>query len=256
MFFYRFGSNTSNNIFSSPAQKTQPGDLIFDGEYYYLNLGDEISRPEQWYTHHTITISQKIPTLCHHKTLARIHRMVNEWFSSYNKVLPLFFWSDIDLLLKHKKNVIARPEGSPLGGRNEAIHKQKLILFPSILSIQQYLKHKKNVIARNEAIHSWDDYGLPRSTTLRSQWHQWTNTNSLILTGSSTSVQKAKAYRAISTGQEQTIITTHSQIFQNRHNLTGITIMDPHSPYYHTFQEPRYTISTVIEKMRELYHIS
>ena len=47
MFFYRFGSSITNNIIQSPPQHTKPGDLIFDGEWYYLNLGDEIARPEQ-----------------------------------------------------------------------------------------------------------------------------------------------------------------------------------------------------------------
>lgn len=217
MFFYRFGPNISNNIFSSPEQKSNPGDLIFDGERYFLNLWDDISRPEQWYTNQTITISQKIPALCTQITLELIHRMVNERFSSYNKVIPLFFGSDINILLKYKK---VQPKN-----KERETKKQSLFLFPSILSIQHYLNQHPE------------------------------REDSILLSGSSTTVQKAKAYRTLSTNTQQTLLCTHSQIFQNRNHLTEIHVMDPHSPYYHTFQEPRYTISTVIEKMRKLYTI-
>lgn len=216
MFFYRFWSNISNNIFQSPEQKTKPGDLVFDGEQYYLNIGDEIARPEQWYTNHTITISQKTPYLCNEKTIAFIHWMVNERFSNYNKVIPLFLWNDITLLLKHKK---------PYNKKDQATPNQQLLLFPSILSIQQYLNHHPEMM------------------------------NSLILSGSSTVVQKAKAYQSLSNNTEQVLLCTHSQIFQNRNNLTEIHVMDPHSPYYHTLQEPRYTITTVTEKMRQIHNI-
>lgn len=83
---------------------------------------------------------------------------------------------------------------------------QQLLLFPSILSIQQYLNHHPEMI------------------------------NSIILSGSSTLVQKTKAYQSLSNNTEQVLLCTHSQIFQNRNNLTSLHIADPHSPYYHTFQ--------------------
>lgn len=152
MFFYRFSTLRSNNIFQSPAQTTQPGELIFDGERYYLNLGEEISRPEQGYTNHSITLVEKIPSLCTLKTLEQIHRMVNEWFSSYNKVIPLFLGNDLRLLLKYKPKTL----------RKQSISDQKLIIFPSILSMQHY----RNAHPEFE--------------------------ENIILTGSSTTVQKAK----------------------------------------------------------------
>ena len=102
MFFYRFSSLRSNNIFQSPAQTTKPGDLIFDGERYYLNLGEEISRPEQGHINHSITLVEKIASLCTARTLEQLHRMVNERFSSYNKVIPLFLGNDLPILLKYR----------------------------------------------------------------------------------------------------------------------------------------------------------
>lgn len=147
--------------------------------------------------------------------------MVNERFSSYNKVIPLFLGSEIEILLKHKKPVKAN--NTP----------QQLLIFPSILSIQQYLDQKYPPFQKGD--------GEAKRI--------------LTLTGSSTLVQKSKAYRSISSGQDNTILTTHSQIFQNRNHLTEIHVMDPHSPYYRTFQDPRYNIHMTIEYMRKLYNI-
>lgn len=141
--------------------------------------------------------------------------MVNERFSSYNKVIPLFLGNDLALLLKYRPKFFKK-QTLP----------QHLFIFPSILSIQQYLNTQP------------EDH------------------HNITLTGSSTVVQKAKGYRAISHNTQQDILTTYSQIFQNWNNLTEITLMDPHSPYYRTFQDPRYNIPLVIDKMKELYQIS
>lgn len=97
------------------------------------------------------------------------------------------------------------------------------MVFPSILSIQYYLQ---------------DHPDLDQTLTL---------------SGSSTAVQKIKAYRTIRSGATSTLLATHSQIFHNRNNLTRITLMDEHSPYYRTFQDPRYNIALCIQKLKELY---
>jgi len=222
MFFYRFWSHFTHNIYQCSLPKTKSGDLLFDDGYYYLALGDDISRPEQWHTDISLHPSQRISSFLHDTTLSLVHRMVNERFSSYNKVLPLFVGSDITILLKHKLSPTKNP-----GTKNQepGTKQQILLLFPSIISIQQYLNDHND------------------------------QEQSLILSGSSTLVQKAKGFRALSNGKETSLLATHSQIFQNRNNLTQIKVMDEHSPYYHTFQEPRYTIPLVIEKMRSIYQI-
>jgi hypothetical protein len=59
----------------------------------------------------------------------------------------------------------------------------------------------------------------------------------------------------ISQIETQTLLATHSHIFQDRHHLTDITIMDEYSPQYQTYQDPRYNLSAVVEKMKEIYDI-
>lgn len=100
---------------------------------------------------------------------------------------------------------------------------QTLYLFPSVLSIQDYINTHQEL----------DNYTA--------------------LSGWSTQVQKAKAYRWISTWAIQTVLATHSQIFQNRNKLTSIHVMDPHSSYYRSYQDPRYRVDKVVNKLKELY---
>ena len=214
MFFYCFDINRTINIYQS-HHKSQSGDLIFYNNKYYLNLWEHISRPEQWATIIHFDQENTIKWFCHHNTLELLHRMVNEWFSSYNKCIPLFFWSNITTILKHKKIIPDSKKGQ--SGQN-------LFLFPSVLSISQYNKDHEN--------------SAP-----------------LILTGQSSDVQQAKAYRSVHNNESLLLYTTHSQIFQDRNNLKSITIIDEYSPLYQTYQDPRYNIIAVVEKMKEIYKI-
>jgi len=54
--------------------------------------------------------------------------------------------------------------------------------------------------------------------------------------------------------EPQGIITaTQSEVFQPYANLQKILFIDPHKRYYHNQQDPRYTLSTVVQKMGEIY---
>jgi primosomal protein N' len=99
-----------------------------------------------------------------------------------------------------------------------------LFLFPSVLSISQYNQNH-------------DEY------------------SPLILTGQSSDVQQAKAYRSLHNNESQLVYATHSKIFQDRNNLKSINIIDEYSPLYQTYQDPRYNIIAVLQKMREIYNI-
>lgn len=81
------------------------------------------------------------------------------------------------------------------------------------------------------------------------------NSSPLILTGQSSDVQQAKAYRSLHNNESQLLYATHSQIFQDRNNLKSITIIDEYSPLYQTYQNPRYNIIAIVEKMKEIYKI-
>lgn len=138
--------------------------------------------------------------------------MVNERFTSYHKIIPLFLGNEPELLIKYYKAVKPTQQS------------QTLLLFPSLLSIYDYINHHPEYA---------DDP---------------------ILTGYSTPIQQAKAYRQIATNKAQYLLCTHSQIFQNRNNLTEVIIMDPESSYYHTFQDPRYNVMHVIAYLQERIH--
>lgn len=214
MYFYHFSTLHHNNIYQS-HHKSKPGDLIFYNNSYYLNLWETIARPEQGATSIHFDQETMIKWLCTTQTIELLHRMVNERFSSYNKCIPLFFWNDITLLIKHKKSIVANKKSED---------PQSLLIFPSIFSLTQY-----------------------RTTH--------TENNTIILNGQSTDIAKAKAYRSISNGETTTILSTHSQLFQNRNNLTTITVIDPYSPQYQTYHDPRYNVSTIIEKMKDILEI-
>ncbi len=216
MYFYCFDHGYTSNIYKSVSSWTQPGDLLFFEEKYYLNLWEDISWPEQWATNIHFDNHKIIKRFCEETTLTLLHRMVNEWFSSYNKCIPLFFGIDIITTIKHKKQIIPSKNSK---------RPQKLYIFPSIFSLTGYYN----------------------------QLEERDKEKSLIIYGQSTQVQRAKAYRAIQNNEILTIFATHSQIFRDRSNLKEMAVMDEYSPFYQTYQEPRYTLSLVTEKMRELY---
>lgn len=223
MFFYRFGDQYTHNIYQS-QHNSKSWDLVYFNNHHYLNLWEEISRPEQGSIIIHFTWEKIIYKFCNSNTIIFLHRMVNERFSSYNKCIPLFFWNNIQVLLKYK--IINRTLQSIDNWNSSFKNKsQSLFVLPSVLSITQYLRTRKQEL--------------------------WIS----VLTGQSTTIARAKTYRAISNNTTQIFIATHSQIFQNRHNLKHITIVDPYSPLYQTYHDPRYNIYTIIQKLSEIYKI-
>lgn len=216
-YFYCFDQSRTTNIYQSSTSSSQIGDLLYFENQYYLNLWEEISRPEQWAT--TINFHNHTTTkwISNKQTIELLHWMVNERFSSYNKCIPLFFGNDILVFIKHKKQIQS--------SKKLAIW-QHLIVFSSVFSLTQY--HSSHT----------------------------TEENPLILTWQSTTAQRAKAYRSLHNNESQILYSTHSQIFQDRQYLKSITIVDELSPLYQTYQEPRYNINKIIEKMKEIYNIT
>jgi len=80
-----------------------------------------------------------------------------------------------------------------------------------------------------------------------------TQTQTLILHSQSTKKQKSDAFWSIKNGVTQSVICTYSQMFQDRSNLLKITLIDQHTWYYKSQQDPRYHASAVIDKMWEIY---
>ncbi len=199
-------------------------------------LGEEVSRPELISARYSFTDPKIIVQLCQSFTIDMIHWMVYEWFSSYKDVIPLFFWSDIQLLLKHRlakqwiseaarqqdsKSIVTT--NSPTRQLANSPIRQILHIFPSLFALTQF-NH--------------------------SQTHQ--PTNSLMLSWQTTVVQRAKHYRAIQSGQVQHIFATHSQIFRDWKNLQEVILHDEYSPFYAVHAEPRYSVPRVVQYMKPL----
>jgi len=72
-----------------------------------------------------------------------------------------------------------------------------------------------------------------------------------VLNGTSTQVQKDRARRGIKMWTIHTLLCTHSQIFQDRKNLTHVTLIDSHQWYYKSQQDPRYDAREIVKKMGE-----
>lgn len=66
--------------------------------------------------------------------------------------------------------------------------------------------------------------------------------------------QKIVSYRNIKYGVINTLICTHSQIFQDRKSLNKILIIDPHKRYYKNTHNPKYNTLSVATYMADLYH--
>lgn len=66
--------------------------------------------------------------------------------------------------------------------------------------------------------------------------------------------QKIHTYRKIKYGILDTLICTHSQIFQDWKSLHQILIIDPHKRYYKNTHSPKYDTMQVVKHMADLYH--
>lgn len=192
-----------------------PGSLVQDMGELFLYLWEEISWPELVWARHSFVSPKIVMSLCSPTTIDTLHRMVYEWFSSYKDVIPLFFWSDIDVLLRHRPKTLL----SKTHDWTRMSSPQRLFIFPSLLALVQYRQ--------------WQDV-----------WD-----NSLILSGQSTPVQRAKAYRAVQSGQVDTLFVTHSQMFWDWNSSVDIHLFDPYSPLYEVHQEPRYAVSAVVDSL-------
>lgn len=231
MYLYSFSASrfeSSILTVSSLPRGTKAGDLLIDESRYYLCLGEAIARPEL-YGHASITLCDPsfVCQLMQTSTLNLLHRLVNEYYSSYTASLPLWLGNDITQIVSKKKTAWPKRHiSSPDKGRvpnafGTEGFAQRLSLFPSLRAAE---------------------------TT-----YPQLNDDMIILSWQSTTVQRAKAYRGIKNGTITHVIATHSQIFRDRQHLTAIDIYDPLSWAYETYAEPRYRVSDILQTMQTIY---
>ena len=107
MYLYSFSSLAwQDGVFSAPTldPKFKSWDLIKNDEGYFLVLGEEISFPELYHNLYPNTQDFMLveQSLLSRWTMALLHRMVYQRFSSYKVVSKLFLDKDI-LSLSCKK---------------------------------------------------------------------------------------------------------------------------------------------------------
>jgi primosomal protein N' len=76
---------------------------------------------------------------------------------------------------------------------------------------------------------------------------------SLQLYSTDTQNRKDINWWAVKKGQAHTVVATQSEVFQPFKALKKIIFIDSQKWYYHNQQDPRYSLSTVVKKMAELY---
>lgn len=79
--------------------------------------------------------------------------------------------------------------------------------------------------------------------------------NLTLLSSLDSPARKDSNWRQIKNGLTQTVISTHSEIFQPFTSLKKIILYDPEKWYYNSQQDPRYNTKIVVQKMAEIYGV-
>jgi primosomal protein N' len=224
------------------------GDLLIAwGGWYGLVLGEDIAWREQYTKVWKFSSEKKdiqevdiaYTWLLSEQAIVLLHWFVNEWYTTYKNSLGLWL-HDIDDIVKRapkrqpkkKKKInslllnfsLVSSSTQQLVIESEEVHWQQLIVFPDVWSLIQC---------------------VPNELQQRKDM--------CILHGKSSKKQKSDAFWWIKTGSIAVLICTYSQLFQDRHDLKYITLVDAHTWYYKHYQDPRYAVWTVIERMKQLY---
>ena len=216
-----------DRVFSSPLSIWEPGDLIQCWTDFLLNLWNEISFSELIRTQFSPKDSCRVvyPWFFDQNFLSLLHRMVYQWYSTYNNVLKSFISFEIPQLLAHESKI--KPQNKSLNISNISIpqteKKQNLVIIPDNWSRENQLSDffsEKFVMN----LYSTD-------TQNRKDQHRW-------------EIKKSKTW---------IIVSTQSEIFQPFNNLWTIIFIDWYKRYYHNQQDPRYDIKEVVNKLKELW---
>lgn len=234
-YFYSFDfiCRVDSVFFSNIEFKVNPWDLLYDWNRYYLSLWTNISFEDLIIDEISLdtSISIDFKSLLSKNSIDIIHNIVKESFSLYRLVVPMFIPDDIRSILKRaSKKVNKSVENIDyLNYINSWIVKknqwQQLIIFPDL----------------------WSIYNQLDNNYLSFDWVE-------ILNSKSTNVQKWKTFWNIKNWITNSLVCTHSQIFQDWLNLWKIIIFSPHQRYYKNQKDPRYSTVDLLKKFEEIYN--
>lgn len=184
MFAYLFDTYIGYDkvVALDPNLPVEVGDLVIDGGKFALILGDDVSFIER-YTHPRLLNpgrSVLIKGFFAPTTLEMIHWMVAERYTTYHKVIPLYFPPGRDKQVHlYTENLAKRPK-----------YRQTLFLFPDV-------------------------WTLRNMTTDADRDHR----DNLVLTSKSTPRSLIAAMDDIRRCVVEKVYATRSEIFQDRRNL-------------------------------------
>ncbi|MEF2175216.1 MAG: hypothetical protein V3575_01985 [Candidatus Absconditabacteria bacterium] len=231
-FSFDFICRVDSVFYNYSIGKVNQGDLLYDGNRYYLSLGRNISFEELIIDEigfdDDISIIYK--SFLSKNVVDIIHNIVKQNFSLYRLVIPMFLSDEIRNLLKRaSKKLNKNVEFIDYSNfRNSRTIKkqtgQQLVLFPDLWSVYNEIDNEYMSLDGVEMLNS-----------------------------KSTNIQKGKTFWNIKSGVTNTLICTHSQIFQDWLNLSKIIIYSPHQRYYKNQKDPRYSTSDILLLYEECY---
>ncbi len=216
----------------------QQWNLISWGEVFGICLWENISFVERYNKERfpPCKVENIQKSFFSENAIKLIHRMVEERFTTYKKVIPLFLPKQRNKYLNLSLNVDAKPKNilsDKFFYKNWFFTKdskkqnwQQLFVFPDL----------------------WTLYNSFENSYLQQDWVK-------ILYSSMTDKQKMTTYNDIKSWNINTLLATSSEIFQDWYDLQHIFFVDPYKWYYESFQDPRYKISDVLNKIAEIYGI-
>ncbi len=211
------------------------GDLLKISDDFFLSLWKDTSFFEQYVYGLKSDLSKTETTekkILNKQTLELLHRMVYQRYSTYKNVVKLFLPQEVQQLVdrkttkKSKKTDDLKIEKLNILDQEISLAEdwQTLVVFPDLRT-------------------------LMNTTTVELRENNWIDT----LLSINTQNQKDKSRRNIKNWNTQTVLATHSEIFQNYKKLNKIIIIQPHKRYYSSQQDPRYKITEVVQKLAEIW---
>ncbi len=146
--------------------------------------------------------------------LSFIHWFVGYHYTTYHNTIPLFLWWSIKQLIDKRPSRSTKQSGKNL--------QQQVFVFPTVRALYTHLPD-----------------ALPAS--------------SILLTWSSTPVQKAKAYRGIKTWKITSVYCTFSQVFFDWLSLSRIVVHMVHAWQYKHQKDPRYYLPDITRELSSRY---
>lgn len=232
MFLYSFSLYAGQDrifYYEDKNLKNKSGSLLHNDDWYFLVLWEEVSFPELYTTKYQSSspFTEIEKNFISWATLQLVHRMVYQRYSSYKTVIKLFLNTDIPQVLSKKPSKTTKKrQKSEIRVGNYHITDEKgqiLVIFPDLWTLKNAIHHSENALFLNT-----------HDTQSKKDTNRW----------------------KIKQGQENLLISTSAEIFQDFKDLSAIYLIEPQKRYYASQQDPRYKVQSVAEKLASLHQAS